>query len=150
MNRKTIASLLLIMLLSSMISLIFIGHLNDVKAFDQGTGSTGGNVGSVPGITVLNITSTQTFVEEGFSADITATVDNTGSSASIFYVTFLDNGVPLDTQPVTLGGESSTALSYVWNTTGFALGNFTLSAYAWSNQAETSLVTPTVSTPTFW
>ena len=140
MTRKIVAILLSILLLISMISLILIGNLNVVKADDQGTRSTGGNVGSVPGITVLNITSTQTFVEEGFSADITATVDNTGSSASIFYVTFLDNGVPLDTQPVTLGGESSTALSYVWNTTGFALGNFTLSAYAWSNPAETSLV----------
>jgi len=124
-----------------MFSLVLIGNFNVVKADDQGTVLNGANAaGSAPGIAVINLASTQNFVEEGFSANIVATVENTGSSTSSFYVTFCDNGVPLDTQPVTLSGESSTVVSFIWNTTGYALGTCTLSAYAWSNSGETSLV----------
>ena len=134
MNKKTAVSLLLIVLLTIFFSLALIGNLNVAKAGDQGTGSNvSATVGSIPGITVVNVSSLQSFIDEGFSATLTATIENTGSSTSSFQVTFCGNDLPLNTQAVTVASESSTAVSFVWNTTGFALGNYTLSAYAWSN-----------------
>lgn len=132
LNRNRVGSLFLIILLASFVSLAFDG-LTSVRA--QTTAS-------VNGITVLNVASQQSFVEQGFTATLTATVENTGSSTSTFEVAFCGNGIPLDTQPVTLAGETTSSVSFAWNTTGLALGNYTLSAFVWSSSGETSAVSP--------
>ena len=85
MNKKTAVSLLLIVLLTIFFSLALIGNLNVAKAGDQGTGSNvSATVGSIPGITVVNVSSLQSFIDEGFSATLTATIENTGSSTLAF------------------------------------------------------------------
>ena len=46
-------------------------------------------------------------------------------------------GFVIGTQTVTLESEASTTLTFTWNTTGFAKGNYTIWAYAWPVQGET-------------
>jgi len=43
----------------------------------------------------------------------------------------------IGTQAVTLSSGTSTTLTFPWNTTGFAKGNYTISAYAWPVPGET-------------
>ncbi|MEM3616535.1 MAG: LamG domain-containing protein [Candidatus Bathyarchaeia archaeon] len=43
----------------------------------------------------------------------------------------------IGTQTVTLESGASTTLTFTWNTTGFAKGNYTLWVYAWPVQGET-------------
>jgi hypothetical protein len=140
LKRKAVAGLLLTVLLASF-AVVLTGNLNSVKADDSAPIPTGSNViNSSSGIIVVNVTSAQSFVEEGFPVNLTATVSNTESSSSSFNLTFCANNFPLDTQAVTLAGESSADVTFEWNTTGFALGNYTLSAFAWSVSGETITV----------
>jgi hypothetical protein len=44
----------------------------------------------------------------------------------------------IQTQTVTLESGTSTTLTFTWNTTGFAKGNYTISAYAWPVPGETN------------
>lgn len=134
--RKFLVSLLLIMLLASAF-IGLVGNLNSAKADDQQAASTLNSSGSETGPTVANVASSQSFVEQGFSTELTVSVENTGSSTYNFYVTFYGNGIPLAAQPITLNGYSSTVVSLMWNTTGFALGNYTLTACAWSDLGQT-------------
>jgi hypothetical protein len=46
-------------------------------------------------------------------------------------------GFAIGTQTVTLESGASTTLTFTWNTTGFAKGNYTISAYAWPVPGET-------------
>ena len=135
LNIKKLVSILLIVLLAGSCSLVLTGKLSLVRADDNNTN----NGGSPSGITVVNVSSTQNFVEEGFSTDLTATVQNTLASEASANVTICGNGIALNTQVVSLDGDSSTIISYEWNTTGFALGNYTLSAYTWPILGQTAL-----------
>jgi hypothetical protein len=45
----------------------------------------------------------------------------------------------IGTQTVTLESGASTTLTFTWNTTGFAKGNYTISAYAWPVSGETDI-----------
>ena len=140
MSRKTLAVLISFILLVSF-AVFLVGNLNETKASSAVTLPTGVTVDlSSSGITIVNVTSGQSFVEQGFSVNLTATVDNTGSSATTFNLTFCANNFPLNTQTVTLAGQSSGAPYFDWNTTGFALGNYTLSAFAWSASEKTIVV----------
>lgn len=44
----------------------------------------------------------------------------------------------IGTEVITLASGNSTALTFTWNTAGFAKGNYTISAYAWPVQGETN------------
>jgi hypothetical protein len=48
-------------------------------------------------------------------------------------------GFIIGTQTVTLESGASTTLTFTWNTTGFAKGNYTIWAYAWPVQGETHI-----------
>jgi hypothetical protein len=45
----------------------------------------------------------------------------------------------IETKTVTLESGASTTFTFTWNTTGFAKGNYTISAYAWPILGETDL-----------
>jgi hypothetical protein len=66
-------------------------------------------------------------VGRGFSDIINVTVSNKGSFTETFGVTFYANASAITTQTVTLAVGASTTLTLNWNTTGFALGNYTIS-----------------------
>jgi hypothetical protein len=68
---------------------------------------------------------------------INVTLANQGDFTEIFNVTVYANTTSIATQTVTLTSLNSTTISYTWNTTGFAKGNYTISAYAWPVQGET-------------
>lgn len=136
-NKKMVVSILLSLLLVSMTSLALPISLNVVKADPQNTSV---NPGNASGIIISKVTSDQDFVEQGFNIDLNVSVENADHSASTCNLTICANSIPLGTHPVILTGNSNTKVNFVWNTTGFALGNYTLSAYAWSITGKSTFV----------
>jgi hypothetical protein len=88
------------------------------------------NYAGTPDIAVTNVMLEETIVQEGFALQVNVTVANTGNSTESFNLTVYANTTSIGTQQVTLPGGNSTIIVSVWNTTGFALGNYTISAYA--------------------
>jgi hypothetical protein len=68
---------------------------------------------------------------------INVTLANQGDFTEIFNVTVYANTTSFATQTITLTSGNSTTLTFTWNTTGFAKGYYTISAYAWPVQGET-------------
>ena len=89
-----------------------------------------------PDITVTDVTSSKTVVGQGYTVNLTVTVENQGDSAETFNVTtcadlntaFLGDEINIGTQTVTLPSGDCTPLIVTWNTTGVAKGNYTISA----------------------
>jgi len=79
-------------------------------------------------------------VGKGYNVQVNVTVENQGDSAETFNVTLYANSTEIGTQIVSgLPNGMSTVLVFNWDTTGFAYGNYTLSAYAWPVPGETDL-----------
>ena len=72
-----------------------------------------------------------------FPVDVT-TVENQGSDPVTFNVTLYANSTVVEMQTVTLEGGGSTTVFFVWNTSGFPMGGYTISAYAWPVPGETN------------
>jgi hypothetical protein len=85
---------------------------------------------SSTGVTISNLTASTSTVAQGRSVQINATADNPGNSTEAFDMTTYTDGIAIETQEVTVMNGSSTPITLDWNTTGFAYGNYTLSAYA--------------------
>ncbi|MGA3191841.1 MAG: dockerin type I domain-containing protein [Candidatus Bathyarchaeia archaeon] len=90
-------------------------------------------------VTVTNVTSGKIFIGQGYSSNITVTIGNLGGYTETFNTTVYANQTIIDT-PVntTLTSGTFTTLTFTWNTTGFAYGNYTLSAFAWPVPGENS------------
>jgi len=87
-------------------------------------------VRSTHDVAVTNVTSSKTVVGQGFSTSINVTVADEGSYNETFNVTAYVNATSIASQSVTLSSGTSTTITFNWNTTGFAKGNYTISAYA--------------------
>jgi hypothetical protein len=92
--------------------------------------------GPVPDVAVTNVVSSKTVVGRGLSMSIDVAVANYGSYAEAFTVTAYANATSIALQNVTLSSGSSTAITFLWNTTGFAKGRYIISAYAWPVPGE--------------
>jgi hypothetical protein len=57
-----------------------------------------------------------------------------------FTVTAYANTTVIATQTITLANRNSTTITFTWNTTGFAKGNYTISAYAIPVTGETDII----------
>jgi hypothetical protein len=98
-------------------------------------------------VAVTNVTSSKIVVCQGFNCcDINVTVANQGSYTETFNVTVYvidtdtDNTTGIATfVNVTLAIYNSTNLTFDWNTTGFAKGSYTPSAYAEPVPDETDI-----------
>jgi outer membrane protein assembly factor BamB len=90
------------------------------------------------GITVSNLTASKSEVAQGYSLQINATATNPGDSAETFNMTAYANGTAIETKETTLMNESSTTLTFAWDTASFAYGNYTISAYATPGSDETN------------
>ena len=88
-------------------------------------------------VAVTNVTSSKTVVGQGFSAGINVTVVNQGDYPEAFNATAFANATIIGSENVTLPAGNSTIVTFTWNTTGFAYGNYTVSAYAWPVPTET-------------
>ena len=87
--------------------------------------------GSVRDVAITNVTPSKTVVGQGYSMSINVTVANQGDYPETFNVTVYANTTEIGRQEITLASSTSTTLTFTWNTTGFAKGNYSVWAYAW-------------------
>jgi subtilisin family serine protease len=97
-----------------------------------------------PNIAITDVSSQKTIVGQGFTAEIYVGIVNQGINSETFNVTSYANGTVIQTRSITLSGVGSTTLTFTWNTTTYAKGNYTLSAYAWPVPNETNIVDNTL------
>ena len=89
-------------------------------------------------IAITNVTLSKTVVGQGYTMHINVTVQNQGNIIETFNVTVYANTTIIETKTnITLTSGNSTTLTFAWNTSGFAKGNYTISAYAWPVPGET-------------
>ena len=96
---------------------------------------------------VLDISFNKDIIAQTYSGLVYVTVENQGNITSTFNVTLyadLDTAIVGDeiiigAIEISLSGLNSTMLTFVWNTTGVAYGNYTISAYIAPLEAEADL-----------
>jgi parallel beta-helix repeat protein len=88
-------------------------------------------------VAIASITPSKNVVGQGFLLNITVTAANHGDFTETFNITLYTNTTCIATQSISLASKDFTTLTFTWNTTGFALGNYTISAYAWPVSGET-------------
>ena len=105
-----------------------------------GTGNTSVTVYGEPthDVAVSNLVSSKTVVGHGFSTSISVTIVDQGNYPETFNLTAYANATSIASQNITLSSGNSTTITFMWNTTGFAKGNYTISAYAEPVQGETN------------
>jgi len=81
-------------------------------------------------IAITNVTPSKTIVGQGYSMKINVTVENQGDLTETFNVTAYANTTLIETKEMTLPSGNSITITFTWNTTSFAKGNYTISAYA--------------------
>ncbi|MGA2523465.1 MAG: BsuPI-related putative proteinase inhibitor [Candidatus Bathyarchaeia archaeon] len=134
---KRVLCVILFTILIGSIFVSFSAEPKSVRADIQQNSSTGGT-NSAAGIAVSNVTASQSFVEQGFKVTLSANFENSAASTVVFNVTFIVNTIVVSTQQVTLTSGSSNVVSCLWDTTGFSLGNYVVSASAWPIAMGTS------------
>ena len=89
-------------------------------------------------VAVTGITSYKTVVGQGFSTNITVTVENHGKFSEVFNVTLIATETVIGTQKIdNMLNGTSIILTFASNTSGFAKGNYTMSAIADTVPGET-------------
>ena len=81
-------------------------------------------------ITVIDVMPFKTSVCQNSTVNITITVENQGDYPETFNITAYANTTSIETRTITLPGGNSDSIVFAWNTSGFFMGNFTISAYA--------------------
>lgn len=88
-------------------------------------------------LSVSNVISLKTVVNEGRCDRINVTIANQGYFTHLINVTICANSTSIHRCSATLQGGTSTTISFIWNTTGFAYGNYTIKAVADTVLGET-------------
>jgi outer membrane protein assembly factor BamB len=88
-------------------------------------------------VAINNLLVSKAVVCQGYSTNVVVTLANEGIFTETFNVTAYANATMIASQNVTLPAGNSTIVTFIWNTTGFAKGNYTISAYAWPVPGET-------------
>jgi parallel beta-helix repeat protein len=88
-------------------------------------------------IGITNVITSKTIVGQGFNLCIDLKILNYGIYDETFAVTAYVNTITIATQTISLASRNSVVVTFMWDTTGFAKGNYTISAYAWPVQNET-------------
>jgi len=94
---------------------------------------------SNPNIAITNVSLQKTVVGQGFNVEIYIHIVNQGVDTKTVNVTSYANETVVQTENITLSGLSSTTLTFTWNTTSYVKGNYTVSAYVYPVENETSL-----------
>ncbi|MFX0108354.1 MAG: NosD domain-containing protein, partial [Candidatus Hodarchaeota archaeon] len=81
-------------------------------------------------IAIADLTAPKTVVCQGFPVTIEVESENLGLYTETFDVTVYANSSVIGTEEVTLDSKNSVVTLFTWDTTGFDLGNYTISAYA--------------------
>jgi uncharacterized repeat protein (TIGR01451 family) len=90
-----------------------------------------------PNIAVKDLTPFETSAKRGSILYLNATVANEGYFAETVNITLYANSTIIGSQNITLTGRSENNMLFVWNTTNFLIGNYTISAYAEPVSGET-------------
>ena len=96
-------------------------------------------------VAVINMTTSKTgclpmeTVGNGTTANVTVTVENQGIALETFNVTVKANATPIGVQTVALNPGENKNLTFVWDTTTFAHGDYTISAEAEILPGETDI-----------
>jgi len=77
---------------------------------------------------------------------INVTVENQGDLTETFNMTLYANTTAINQTEITLTSGTSTTITLTWNTTAFAKGNYTISAYATPFQGKQTLQITTLQT----
>ena len=88
-------------------------------------------------VAVIDVTTSKKTVGQNYSVSVYVNVENQGEFTETFNVTVYANTTIIETREVTLSSNNSITITLTWNTTGFAKGNYTISAYATPVPRET-------------
>jgi len=88
-------------------------------------------------IALTNVELSKTILGVSYSMSINVTVTNQGDQTETFNVTLYANTTIVGISEVSLTSENSTIITFTWNTTDFAKGNYTISAVADTVAGET-------------
>jgi parallel beta-helix repeat protein len=94
--------------------------------------------GSGHDVAVTDVLPSKTVVGQAYGLNVTVKTTDFGSYTETFNITVCTNTTVIAFQNVTLQTGNSTTISFMWNTTGFAYGNYTISAYALPVPGETN------------
>ena len=90
-------------------------------------------------VAVSAVEPSKTVIGQGYSTPVNVTANDPGFFTEAFNVTLYANTTAIETQTVSnLGPEASTNLTFTWNTSGLAQGNYVLSACATTVTDETN------------
>jgi len=81
-------------------------------------------------IAITDVTALKIIVGQGYTASINVTVVNQSGQTETFNVTVYVNTTAIETRQETLVRGTLKNLTFTWNTTDFAKGNYTIWAYA--------------------
>jgi len=96
-------------------------------------------------IAAVNVTTLKTVVGQQCCVRINATTENQGAHPETFNITIYANTTHIQTKTVTLTSGNSATIIFIWNTTGIARGNYTITAYAIPVPGETNTRDNTIS-----
>jgi hypothetical protein len=99
---------------------------------------------AVANVGVSNVTPAKTVVGQGYTIRINTTIENLGDYEETLNVTVYANTTSIASQNVTLSSGNSMTITFTWNTTGFAVGNYTISGSAWPVPGNNTLVDSSV------
>jgi parallel beta-helix repeat protein len=87
---------------------------------------------------ITSVTTSKNIVGQGFNMSINASVFNYGDSTENINVTIYANSTTIsEINNIELASRNSTTITFTWNTTGFAMGNYTMTVYVTPVSGET-------------
>jgi parallel beta-helix repeat protein len=89
-------------------------------------------------IALIDIASSKTVVGQGYGTSINITIANQGDIPETFPIITYANKTIIQTNVLTLENNTSTTITFTWNTASFAYGNYTIWAYAMPILGETN------------
>ena len=123
-------------------------HMADIKLGDEKIPpqpipytAVDGTVQVVSGVghdvAITDVIPNKSVVGQGYGCNITVATENHGGFTETFDVTAYANTTIIASQAVTLTSGNFTTITFTWNTSGFAKGKYTISAYVWPVPGET-------------
>ncbi len=88
-------------------------------------------------VAVIKVRPLKTIVGQNYSMYVDVTVKNYGTFGESCSTTLYVNSSALETQTALLPSEQSATLRFLWNTTGWTMDNYSISAYATPVPGET-------------
>jgi hypothetical protein len=89
-------------------------------------------------VAATNVMPSKTVIGQGYSAKLNVTVTNQGSYTETFKATVYANATSITSQNITLSIGNSATTTFVWNTTGFPRGSYTIKVQVTLAPSETN------------